>query len=189
MEDIEQAMEHEATPAEESRTDGIEVPIGLEIGEYGQALRLEDLEHPVDLLIRTYLGCSQSETVRDATHVQYELLIDVQRHRRKAKPVFRRETFFGRLERVVVFTLPPSPPLNITEETTFILTDILPCQVTQDQYAFYEYSSYGAREMVNLNAIRALVGRIYDRGKWVIVRRKGGIEHAHYTSEEDTIVG
>ncbi|KAG8940966.1 hypothetical protein FRC04_004857 [Tulasnella sp. 424] len=139
-------------------------------------------------LIHTYLGFAQSATgLRDATFVQYELLVDVQWHQRKANPVFRRDTFFGRLERTVAFTLRPSPQLNITEETTFILADILPCQTIQDQYGFYEYSSYGTREVINLNAIRAVVGRIHDRGKWVIVRRKGGIEHAHYTSEEDTI--
>lgn len=158
-------------------------------------------------LIRTHCGYSRPRRdARDATYVQvchditnkpptlsphnclkYELLVDIFRHRPQAKPTFQRRTFFGRLERVLVCKLPHAAHLKSGQDI-YILADILPCKTTMDRYGFFEYQTFAAREVVNLDALRAVVGRIRDRGKWVIVRRKGGIEHAQYHSEEDAFV-
>jgi hypothetical protein len=131
-------------------------------------------------LIRSLFGSADRRDVRDATFIQYEQLVDRLAHNPRAQPEFVPHTFFGQLERIVVIGLPASPDLKLTSPTTYILFDIKPCNTTVDQFGFQEYRVFCTQEVIDGTAIRAVVGRLYDRGKWVIVKRSGGLEHADF---------
>lgn len=74
----------------------------------------------------------------------------------------------------------PCAALPLKTPQTFILIDIDQCNTTRDRYGLYEYQNFGASEVVEASSARALVGRIFDNGKWTFVRREGNIEHAEY---------
>lgn len=125
--------------------------------------------------------------LRDATFLQYELLYDRLAHRRNADPEFKPRTYYGRLLNIVVIDLPIQDGLPITEPTTHVLLDILPCNTDKDQFGcgFLEFTGFRAGEVVEATAARAVIGTIRDRGKWVIVKRNGGLEHAEYMDLDD----
>lgn len=130
----------------------------------------------------------QQDNKRDATFLQYELLVDRYAHRPRAKPEFVPTTFFGQLHRALAVQIQPSPDLPDVDSahgSTFILLDVEPCDTAQDRYGFYEYNQTRALCIIDGTAARALVGRIRDGGKWVIVKREGGHEHASYQDIHD----
>lgn len=122
----------------------------------------------------------KQENLRDASFFQYELLVDRLAHRRNAQPDYVPRTFFGQLERVFVCELRPSSMLRTRKATPLILLDVHCCNAKADRFGIYEYSSFRNREIIDGKAVRALVGRINDRGKWAIVRRADNFEHASY---------
>lgn len=137
-------------------------------------------------IVNSHLGCAQrEENQRNATFIQYELLVDIHAHHHSRRPEFESVTFFGRLDRVFVCELPPTPALGLTRTTPLILMDVKICNTMQDRYGFYEYTTYRHSEVIDGEGIRALVGRIQDRGKWVFVKRKGAMEHADYNDNDD----
>ncbi|KIO24452.1 hypothetical protein M407DRAFT_47490, partial [Tulasnella calospora MUT 4182] len=150
------------------------------IDQWGRAL-IKDADR-----ISSHLGYVRREdNQRDASFIQYELLVDIHAHRRSARPVYKAMTFFGRLDRVFVCEVEPNEAMGITRVTPLLLMDIKICNTQQDRFGFYEFSTYRHSEVVDGTAIRALVGRIMDRGKWVFVRRTGAIEHAQFNEDED----
>jgi len=122
----------------------------------------------------------KEENLRDATFIQYELLTRTGDAGSEALvPI----TLYGQLERIIVCDLPPAPILGLEAGATKILLDIHRCQVTNtrvDPNAIPEYSTMGRHEVIDATALRSIVGRIKDRGKWAIVRRFGGLDHADY---------
>lgn len=130
--------------------------------------------------IRARLAYSgQQVGLRDATYIQYELVLDRYACEPNRVPDFFGMTYFGCLNRIVVIDIPVIAGL-VEEPETRILLDIEPCDVKKDAYGFMVYSSFRAQEVVDGSTARALVGRIFDRGKWVIVKRSGGMEHAEF---------
>lgn len=137
-------------------------------------------------MVYSHLGYSEREdNQRNATFIQYEMLVDIHARHRNRRPEFEAVTFFGRLDRVFILELPANPALSLQDATSLLLMDVKICNTQQDRYGFYEYSTYRNSEIIDGEAIRALVGRIQDRGKWVFVRRKGAIEHAEFEEEEN----
>lgn len=135
--------------------------------------------------INSLYGGHHGEDQRDATFLQYELLVDTLAHRR-GRSNFVPRTYFGQLGRAVVVTISPTdvfPDLDQDLPTNFILLDVEPCDATPDRYGFYEYQRFSARTVIDGTAARAVVGRIKDGGKWVIVKRSGGMEHAEYMDD------
>lgn len=113
-------------------------------------VRIEDSD-----VVYSNLGYSRKEeNRRDATFIQYELLVDIHARRRAVEPEFE-------------------------------LMDVKTCNVARDPYGFFEYTTYGSSEVVDGSSLRALVGRIMDRGKWVFVRRTGVVEHAEFDEDDD----
>ncbi|KIO25445.1 hypothetical protein M407DRAFT_75728 [Tulasnella calospora MUT 4182] len=137
-------------------------------------------------VVYSHLGYARrEENRRDATFIQYELLVDIHARRHAVEPQYEPKTFFGHLDRVFVCDVQPNEAMGIMRPVALVLMDVKTCNVTQDRYGFYEFSTYGHSEVVDGTAIRALVGRIMDRGKWVFVRQMGTIEHADYGNEDD----
>ena len=108
----------------------------------------------------------------------------------KRKSSFRRRTFFGQLLRIFVINL---IPLDLPKEDAvsrpYILLEVAPCLTMRDPYGFYEYTSYNkTTEVIDASAARALIGRIWDNEKWVLVRRVGVVEHADYHDASGDVV-
>jgi len=106
---------------------------------------------------------------------QYTLYVDRHaRHRRKT-PDFEEKDFFGQLNRILVLELPPAPQLDLTEPTTLILALIQQVKTTLKDGIYY-YKDCGAEEVVDLNTVKCVIGRVKDRGEWAIVDRSDDVE-------------
>lgn len=135
--------------------------------------------HDADIVNSTYGYPRKEENHRDASFIEYELLIDTQAHRRNASPIFRPQTFFGQLERVVVCKLQPVDDFTVPAYP-LILMYVNMCDAKQDRHKFWEYAGFRYGEIISGTSIRALVGRIRDREKWVFVQRSGAMVHASF---------
>lgn len=126
---------------------------------------------------------------RDSTFMEYEQLVDRHRNRRRAAPHFESRTFFGQLQRILVVDLPASDTIHLRNPRTYILLDVHMCNTNVDRYGYSEYrpGQMGVQEVVDGTSLRALVGRMKDRGKYAIVQRKGDHQHAEYVEEEDEL--
>lgn len=127
----------------------------------------------------------RDENHRDTSFFQYELLVDAFAHHRRKQSKMVPQTFFGQLGRIIVVTVQPTDAILELDRSTFILLDVEPCNTKLDKYGFYEYHDFTARMVIDGTGARAVVGRIKDGGKWVIVKRRGGMEHAEYTEDLD----
>lgn len=146
------------------------------------------IDHGEHDIISSYFGAqnkmptaAQTAGKRDATFMQYELLVD-RYPSRKAISGFVPKTFFGRLNRIIVInTLPQDEPAVLTPRN-YILLDVDPCSTTRDRYGFYNYKSFRATEVVDATTPRAIVGRIYDvdAKHHTFVRRYDTADHAEY---------
>lgn len=125
------------------------------------------------------------ENRRDATFIQYEQLVDRHARSRRRRPEFVGETFFGQLERILLVTMNHVPELGIFGREAYILLDVHSCRTRPDQYGFHQYTNFGAYEVISGNSVRSVVGRIFDRGKWVIVQRHSELDQAEYIAGED----
>ena len=139
-------------------------------------------------MIRSFFGGrgdadASTDARRDATFFEYELLVDRFAHRQRQAPSFKPRTYFGRLNRIVAINMVPLDEPN-EPARTYILLDVDPCQTRRDEYGFYEYTAFKTSTIIDAFTARAVVGRILDDGKWVIVRR-GGSEHAEYQGIDD----
>ena len=94
------------------------------------------------------------------------------------------ETFFGELQRIVKIDLPATSRLNLKELCTLFYVIVKQCNTEQSREGFWEYKELGGLEAVDVGLIQCVVGRIFDRGKWVIVDRSGERAHADIEASE-----
>ena len=78
------------------------------------------------------------------------------------------KTYFGELQRIVKINVPATPQLNLEEPQTLFFAIVKQCKATQKE-GFWEYTVLGGLEAVDIGLIQCAVGRIFDRGKWVII--------------------
>lgn len=139
--------------------------------------------------IRSFFGGSgdadaSSDARRDSTFFQYELLVDRFAHRPRQPSSFRPRTYFGRLNRIIAINMAPlDQPYQPAR--TYILLDVDPCQTQRDEYGFYEYTTFKSGSVIDAFTAQAVVGRILDDGKWVIVRRASEVKKAEYRDIDD----
>ena len=88
-------------------------------------------------------------------------------------------TFFGELQRIVKIELPPTRQLNLDEPQKLFYAIVKQCNAEQSREGFWEYRELGGLEAVDLELVQCVVGRIFDRGKWVIIDRSGDRAHAN----------
>ena len=89
------------------------------------------------------------------------------RHLRKT-PDFEEQIFFGQLGRILVLELPTAPKLHLTEPTTVIVAVIREVKAKLMDGIYY-YEEFGVDEVVDLETIQCVIGRIKDRGKWALI--------------------
>ena len=92
--------------------------------------------------------------------------------------------FFGELQRIIKIDVPATPQLNLEEPQTLFFAIIKQCNATQSREGFWEYAALGGLEAVDLGLVQCVVGRVFDRGKWVIIDRSGDRAHADIDTNE-----
>ena len=100
--------------------------------------------------------------------LQYTQFVDRNiRHRRKT-PDFEEQIFFGQLGHILILELPSAPKLHLAEPTTTIVAVILEVKAKLTDGIQY-YKEFGVDEVVDLETIQCVVGRVEDRGKWALI--------------------
>jgi hypothetical protein len=103
---------------------------------------------------------------------QYVQMVDKYTHRPSRPPVYVKRSFFGQLKRVLVIDLPNIPPLGLSSPLTVIYAVVQTVKVTEKD-GFYIYRVPGTIQIVDLNTVQCVVGRVKDRDRWSIVDRSG----------------
>ena len=93
-------------------------------------------------------------------------------------------TFFGELQQIVKIDLPATPQLNLREQKSVFYAIVIQCNAERSRDGFWEYKKLGGVEAIDLGLVQCIVGRVFDRGKWVIVNRSGERAHADIEDEE-----
>jgi hypothetical protein len=94
------------------------------------------------------------------------------------------ETFFGELQWIVKINMPATPSLHLKETQTLFYAIVRQCNAKKSRDGFWEYTLLGGLEAVDIGLVQCVVGRVFDRGKWVIIDRGG--ERAHADIEAGT---
>ena len=94
------------------------------------------------------------------------------------------ENFFGELQRIVKIEVSASPRLGLKEPQTLFFAIVKQCNATRSREGFWEYTTLGGLEAVDIGLVQCVVGRVFDRGKWVIVDRSGERAHADIEAGE-----
>jgi hypothetical protein len=102
--------------------------------------------------------------------LQYTQFVDRNARHLKKAPDFEERNFFGQLGRILVLELPMAQKLHLTEPTTVIVAVIREVKAKLIDGIYY-YEEFGADEVVDLETIQCVVGRIKDRGKWALIDR------------------
>lgn len=99
--------------------------------------------------------------------------MDQYAHQPRRRPDFVVKTFFGQVLRFLVVDIPSDDQQDIQHDI-FIYAAIREANITEpanNHCPINYYKELGRIELVDLNQIQCLVGRIWDRNKWAIVDR------------------
>lgn len=114
---------------------------------------------------------------------QYQLRVDKNARHKNLPTQFVDCDFFGQLLRLVVLSLAPSSfrELGLQDPETLILAVIRTVKITQrHSLGVHFYEQDGPVEVVDLNAVQCVVGRVRDRGRWAIIDRSGALAQIQY---------
>ena len=115
--------------------------------------------------------------------MQYQLLVDIYAHVQRKKSKFELRNLFGQLLRVFVVDIPEAlrgaeGAEELDEEgadlqpTQWIYTVIRSVKISEmDSFGINYYEETGEIEIVDLEMVQCVVGRIRDRNRWAIVDR------------------
>jgi hypothetical protein len=84
--------------------------------------------------------------------------------------------------------LPPARRLKLEHATTLFLAAVTPCRIEQKYVNGLEthlYSQEGPLEVIDLNCVQCLVGRVFSRGKWLIFDRSGVFAREYAEEQQD----
>ena len=112
---------------------------------------------------------------------QYQLAIDWYAHQRNWAPEFELQDFFGQILCFLVINIPPSPEHSIEAES-FISAAIHEVRISKpatDHCRINYYQHMGPMVLVDLNQVKCVVGRIWDRNKWAIIDWSESLVQAH----------
>ena len=118
-------------------------------------------------------------------HCQYEMLVDRNACYAKRPVILDSQIFFGQLQHIIVVRLPASLALGLKLQTTIILAAIRTCynpRIQSDNGMHY-YSQEGHLEVVDMECVKCLVGRVKDGKEWAIVDRSEGCAHSVFATE------
>ncbi|KIY49006.1 hypothetical protein FISHEDRAFT_42252 [Fistulina hepatica ATCC 64428] len=114
-------------------------------------------------------------------HSQYDIEVDRHARRVNTLPEMVIDVRYGQLRHILVLTLPPSPQLGLSSESTHILAGILPCKIlrrnARNMAVYKQTSTYVVEDV---SAVQCLIGRVLDRGHWTIIDRSSAVQRAYY---------
>lgn len=113
------------------------------------------------------------------------MLVDIHANNRRTASKFEIQSFFGRLENILLIRLPAAPQLDINTGSTLILAGIRQCEVDAiNSMGMHFYSKMGRFEVVDMTCVQCLIGRVQNGNRWAIIDRSGGVQRSHYSAEE-----
>ncbi|KAI0052945.1 hypothetical protein FA95DRAFT_1482442 [Auriscalpium vulgare] len=155
------------------------LPAQLE--QWGKIRRLEggDMMHARALV---------PERGRDASYVRYTALVDrFARQRRRAEELVAQD-FFGQLQHIFVIPIVASPDLRLQQSETIALALIRQVKTsirTEDGTpSIPYYAQDGPLDVVDLQAVQCVVGRVNDRNEWAVFDRSGPLAQAVFVEDE-----
>ncbi|KAG8809635.1 hypothetical protein FRC18_004456 [Serendipita sp. 400] len=115
---------------------------------------------------------------RNNSYVRYVLYVDIYARQRRREPAFEPRTYFGCLEEIYEVLLPAQPPFE-AEVKVLLLALIRPCDAMfNSQMNAYTYRNYKPLEVVDIQTIESVVGRVPYGNGWAIVDRSGELARA-----------
>ncbi|KAG8829169.1 hypothetical protein FRC17_007018 [Serendipita sp. 399] len=125
---------------------------------------------------------------RDNSYVRYALYVDVYARQQRREPAFELRTYFGCLEDIYEVSLPPQPPFD-TKPMVLLLALIRPCDATFiPQMNAHIYRTYKPLEVVDIQTIESVVGRVPYGNGWAIVDRSGELARATIVASGGDII-
>ncbi|KAI0061239.1 hypothetical protein BV25DRAFT_1870912 [Artomyces pyxidatus] len=155
-----------------------QIPAQLE--QWGKVRRLEggDMMHARALV---------AESGRDASYVRYTVLVDRNARSRHQEVDLVAEDFFGQLQHIFVIPIVASPELSLDAPEVIAFAAIRQAKTKAQTAAGIPsipfYSESGPLDVVDLQAVQCVVGRIFDRNEWAILDRSGALARAIFTEE------
>jgi hypothetical protein len=94
--------------------------------------------------------------------------------------------FFGQLQHILLVSLPTTPTLGLNQPATFILATIRTCYSphVKGVNGVYYYSREGSLEVVDMDCVQCLVGRVRDSKEWAIIDRSLSSARPVFVTEE-----
>ncbi|KAF9038182.1 hypothetical protein BJ165DRAFT_1353146 [Panaeolus papilionaceus] len=137
------------------------------IVQHGRVIRLDGGD-----VVRASDMVKEAEDSRDASYVRYTLLVDKYAHQKRRKPMFVSEEFYGQLTRTFVIPIPHSKRLHVKTPTVIVLVFMQKLKIYLRTNGRVYYQHRGGKELVDINTVKCLVGRIpCAKGEWAIVDR------------------
>lgn len=114
---------------------------------------------------------------------QYQLTVDRYARQRNRAPEFVLQDFFGQILRFLIINIPPSPEHSIEAESLIYaaIHEVRISEPATDHCRINYYQRMGPTVLVDLNQVKCVVGRIWDRNKWAIIDRSGSLIQGHVT--------
>ncbi|KAF5337458.1 hypothetical protein D9758_018018 [Tetrapyrgos nigripes] len=142
----------------------------------------------------SHVGGIASEDSRDATFVQYEAYVDLHARKKNHRRKMVLQQFYGQLERIIVVSF--SDPdacrvLRVSAGEEICLAAMRSCKLDNKQplrdVDMYFYSSTGALDVIGIESIQCLMGRVKNRNKtgWVLLDRSGVLKRTLYIESDD----
>ncbi|EJD34267.1 hypothetical protein AURDEDRAFT_176688 [Auricularia subglabra TFB-10046 SS5] len=130
---------------------------------------------------------TQRRDDRDASFIQYSLMVDKNARSHHRAPEFSTEVFFGQLSRVFICPL-PALPQHKQKAQTLLLAEVQECKGLTDPnmhgLRFYD-GTLRPTEIVDLVSVECVVGRIQDRGKWSLIDRSNDLARVIIPEDDD----
>jgi hypothetical protein len=114
------------------------------------------------------------------------MLVDRNARHAKRPVIFEPQVFFGQLQRIFVISIPASPALGLKQRTALVLAAIRTCANPQmkGENGIYYYTREGHLEVVDVNCVQCLVGRVKDGNEWAIVDRSESSARPVFAEED-----
>ncbi|KAF9230875.1 hypothetical protein BU15DRAFT_56778 [Melanogaster broomeanus] len=126
-------------------------------------------------------GRQTAKPVRDSSYIRFE--VEYEEHSNIISLVN-----YGRLERIIVCSLPNNHFWRDLAGRTIIIVLVTPCQTngTDATQGFTSYNRKLATIATDLRNVKAVVGRFKTRGEWVIIDRSGAYAQPLFDPEADS---
>ncbi|XP_006456624.1 hypothetical protein AGABI2DRAFT_122508 [Agaricus bisporus var. bisporus H97] len=125
--------------------------LALEIDEQ----ELEEIERGFQTWVEEY----ESEDTRNASYIKYVQTVNRFARQQNRPPEFVPRVYFGQLKRLLILEVPPIPELSQDTPSKIIFAVVQGVKTFQENNIYY-YTDLGPIEIIDLNTIECVVGRV-----------------------------